>query len=213
MILAVLNTKGGVGKTTLALNLLLARARQGRDVWFIDGDRQATASQSIAQRAEAGVQPAVAVSHYPDGPLLRSQVQQQGPKFQDIVIDAGGRDSTALRAALMLADVVIVPFQPRSYDVWGVADMAALVQEAKSMRDNLTAYAVLNSADPRGNDNAEAAAAVSEFPGLVYLNAPIGRRKAIADAAGSGLSVLETRADPKASAEISRLAELVFGDH
>lgn len=213
MIVGILNTKGGVGKTSLALNLSIARAIEGRDVWLIDGDRQATATQAVAQRAEAGKTPALAVSHYTDGPLLRAQVQQQGGKFDDIVIDAGGRDSTALRAALMLADVVIVPFQPRSFDVWGLADLAELAQEAHSMRDGLKVFAVLNQADPSGRDNAEAAQAVAEIEGLTYLDAPIGRRKAIADAAGSGLSVLEySPADAKARIEIRRLVELVFAD-
>ena len=212
MIVSVLNTKGGVGKTTIALNLAVARALAGRDVWLVDGDRQATAMQAVAQRAEAGATPAIAVSHYPDGPLLRSQVLQQGPKFDDVVIDAGGRDSTALRAALMLSDVVLVPFQPRSFDVWGGGDMAALAQEAASMRDGLKVWAVLNGADSRGQDNKDAAEAIAELQGIQYLDAPIGRRKALADAAGSGLSVLESRADPKAKAEIVRLVSLVFGN-
>lgn len=212
MIVSVLNTKGGVGKSTIALNLAIARALAGRDVWLVDGDRQATATQAVAQRAQAGATPAIAVSHYPDGPLLRSQVLQQGRKFDDVVIDAGGRDSTAMRAALMLSDVVVIPFQPRSFDVWGVSDMATLVQEAASMRDGLKVWAILNGADSRGQDNREAAEVVAEIQGIEYLDAPIGRRKAMAEAAGAGLSVLESRADPKAQAEILRLVSLVFAN-
>lgn len=191
MIVSVLNTKGGVGKTTLSLNLAVARALAGKDVWLVDGDRQATTMQAVAQRALVGAVPALSVAHYIDGPLLRAQVQQQRNKYDDIIIDAGGRDSAALRAALMLSDVVLIPFQPRSFDVWGVGDMAALVAETVGMRDGLKAYAVINSADPRGVDNDEAAGVVAEHEHIKYLDAPIGRRKAIADAAGSGLSVLE----------------------
>ena len=137
MIVSVLNTKGGVGKTTLAVNFAVVRAMAGRSVWLVDGDRQATALQAMAQRVEAGRLPALAVSHYADGPMLRAQVQQQRVHYDDVVIDAGGRDSTALRAALMLSDVVVVPFQPRSFDVWGVSDMAEIAAEAVSMRDGL----------------------------------------------------------------------------
>ena len=54
MIVTVGNTKGGVGKTTLALNLAIVRARAGRDVWLIDGDRQGTAQIAVSIRAEAG---------------------------------------------------------------------------------------------------------------------------------------------------------------
>ena len=118
MIITIGNTKGGVGKTTLAVNLAIARALAGRDVWLIDGDRQGTAQTAISIRAEAEHVPGIACATYPDGPTLRAQVQQQAAKFDDVVIDAGGRDSTALRAALVLSDVLLVPFQPRSYDVW-----------------------------------------------------------------------------------------------
>lgn len=211
MIVSVLNTKGGVGKTTLSLNLAVARALAGKDVWLVDGDRQATTMQAVAQRSLANIMPALSVAHYTDGPLLRAQLQQQRNKYDDIIIDAGGRDSAALRAALMLSDVVLIPFQPRSFDVWGVGDMAELVAEAVGMRDGLKAYAILNSADPRGVDNEEAAGAVAEHEHIEYLEAPIGRRKAIAEAAGSGLSVLEWKPrDTKAEEEINRLVELVF---
>ena len=60
MILTVGNTKGGVGKTTLAVQLAIARALAGREVWLIDGDRQGTAAAAIAARAEAGRQPGIA---------------------------------------------------------------------------------------------------------------------------------------------------------
>lgn len=211
MIVSVLNTKGGVGKTTLAVNFAIARAIAGRSVWLVDGDRQATALQSIAQRCESGKLPAVAVSHYPEGPMLRAQIQQQGKHYEDVVIDAGGRDSTALRAALMLSDVVVVPFQPRSFDVWGVGDMAEIAAEAVSMRDGLRIVAVLNGADPQGKDNEEAAAAVAEFAPIVYLDCPIGRRKGIAEAAGGGLSVLEMPGNAKSKAEMLALIAAVYG--
>ena len=117
MIITIGNTKGGVGKTTLAVNVAIARALAGREVWLIDGDRQGTAQTAISIRSDSGHAPGIACASYPDGPTLRSQVQQQASKFEDIVIDAGGRDSTALRAALAISDVLLVPFQPRSYDL------------------------------------------------------------------------------------------------
>lgn len=209
MIVASLNTKGGVGKSSLMLSLALKLAMEGRDPWLVDGDRQGTAIAAIAQRGNRT--PGLAVSHYTEGQVLRQQVLQQRHKFTDICIDAGGRDSTALRAALMLADVVIVPFQPRSFDVWGLQDMHTLVQEALAVRDGLLVCAVLNCADPTGRDNADAAEAVKDFPAFTYLDAPIGRRKAIADAAGNGLSVWEHKpSDGKAIVEMQRLYDAIF---
>lgn len=213
MIITVGNTKGGVGKTTLAVNLAIARALAGRDVWLIDGDRQGTAQMAISIRADSGHAPGISCATYPDGPTLRTQVQQQAGKFDDIIIDAGGRDSTALRAALVLSDVLLVPFQPRSYDVWALNDMASLVDEARSVRDGLRAVAILNCADPgeTSTDNAEAAAAVADVPQFEYLNAPIRRRKAFANAAGQGLSVLELKpTDKKAAEELNTLVKALF---
>lgn len=213
MILTVGNTKGGVGKTTLALNIAIARALAGRDVWLIDGDRQGTAQDAIAIRAQRGHTPGIACATYADGPVLRAQVQQQGHKFDDIIIDAGGRDSTALRAALTLSDVLLVPFQPRSFDVWGLGQIVTLIDEARSVRDGLRACAVLNCADPgeASTDNAEAAEAVADFPQLEYLATPLRRRKSFANAAGQGLSVLEYKpADKKACEELNALVNAVF---
>ena len=182
-------------------------------MWLIDGDRQGTAAAAIAARAEAGRQPGIACAQYADGPTLRGQVQQQRGKWDDIIIDAGGRDSTALRAALVLSDVLLVPFAPRSYDVWALEDMAELVDEARSVRDGLRCYAVMNQADPgeHSSDNAEAAAAVAEVAQFEYLPTPIRRRKAFSNAGGEGLAVSElVPRDPKAIAEIDALVSLIF---
>ena len=212
MILTVGNTKGGVGKTTLALNIAVALALEGRDVWLIDGDRQGTAQDAIAIRADRGHTPGIACAAYPDGPVLRAQVQQQAHKFDDIIIDAGGRDSTALRAALTLSDVLLVPFQPRSFDVWSLSQIVALIDEARSVRDGLRACAVLNCADPgeASTDNADAAEAVADYPQLELLPTPLRRRKSFANAAGQGLSVLELKpADKKAAEELRALLSIL----
>lgn len=213
MIISIANTKGGVGKTTLAVQIAINRALSGRDVWLIDGDRQGTAAAAIAARAEEGGRINIACAQYSEGPQLRAQVLQQINKWDDIIIDVGGRDSTALRASLILADVLLVPFAPRSYDVWALDDMAALVDEANSVRDGLKAYAVLNMADPgeRSTDNSEAAVAVSDVPQFSFLPSIIRRRKAFSNAGGAGLSVSEiTPKDPKAISEIETLIEYIF---
>jgi chromosome partitioning protein len=205
MIVAVLNTKGGVGKTTMSLNLAAARALDGRDVLAVDGDRQGSLIAALANREDG---PANAAAHYSEGQILRQQVTMARERYSDIIIDAGGRDNTALRAALMLADLVLIPFQPRSFDVWALDDMAALLAEARAARD-IRAVAFLAMADSRGHDNDDAAGATPE--GIEYLAAPVGRRKAIADAAGRGRGILEEASrDPKATAEIRRLVAAIF---
>lgn len=213
MIITVGNTKGGVGKTTIAINLAIARALGGRDVWLVDGDVQGTAQAAISIRAEAAHIPGIACAFYPNGKVLRAQVKQQQQKFDDVVIDVGGHDSVAIRAALIQSDVLLVPFQPRSFDVWALENIAALIDEAHSLRDGLRAYAMLNCADPgeQSADNSEAAAAVADYPQLEYLPTPLRRRKAFANAASAGQCVLEIKPqDAKASSELNALVNALF---
>ncbi|CAG9165221.1 hypothetical protein LMG23992_00365 [Cupriavidus laharis] len=206
-IVAVLNTKGGVGKTTIALNLAIGRALHGRNVLAVDGDRQGSLLTALANRGEH--EPAIAVAQYVDGQALRQQVLRAVLHYDDIVIDAGGRDNTALRAALLLADKVIAPFLPRSFDVWSLDDMSTLLAEARAIKE-VDAYALLSMADARGNDNDVASQAVPA--GLQLMPVSLGRRKVFADAGGAGQSVLELTGarDHKATAEMQALLTAIF---
>ena len=209
MILTVGNTKGGVGKSTLAVQLALGLALDGKRVWLVDGDRQGTSLGAITVRAESGRTP-IAAAAYSDGATLRAQVTQQREAYDHIIIDAGGRDSTALRAALTVSDVILIPFLPRTFDVWALSDVASLLNEARAVRD-IRALAVLNAADAQGTDNDEAAEALADVPDIELLPVRLNRRKAIANASGSGLYIDEYRPrDSAASAELSTLKMILF---
>lgn len=215
MICTVGNSKGGVGKTTLAVNLAVALSMSGhdRDVLLVDGDEQGTALAFTEIRskrlAPAGPGYTAVALH---GAAIRTQGRQLGRVYPYIVIDVGGRDSGSLRAALTISDLVLVPAAPRSFDLWGVDQTADLVQEAREINENLRALAVLNGADPAGRDNDEAAAALRDLPGLEVLPCRIGRRKAFPDAAAEGMSVLEYRDSSavKARQEFAQLFKLLF---
>ena len=211
MILTVGNTKGGVGKTTLAVNLAIARAISGRDVLLVDGDEQQTASTFTDLRTEALERPGyTAVSL--QGAALRTQVRQLAPKYDDIVIDVGGRDTGSLRAALTVSEKVLIPVQPRTFDIWAIAQIAAMVKEAREINDHLRAVVVLNAADAQGRDNEDAATAVREVAGLELAPVMIGRRKAFPNAAAAGRGVLEyVPKDPKATDELTALIAVLYG--
>ena len=192
----------------------MARAIAGRDVLLVDGDRQGSAQMAVALRAHANRSPGLACAHYVEGLMLRSQVQQQAGKYADVVIDVGGTDSGTLRAAVFVSDVLLVPVPPRSIDVWALADITALIDEARTLRDGLVAIAVLNRADPGiSADNRDAAAALNDFPQLRLLDGSIGDRKAFANATGLGLSVDEMRPrDRKACEELDALVRNAFSN-
>jgi len=208
MILVVGNVKGGVGKTTLAVNLAIALSRKKHDVLLIDGDEQGTALTFTELRTTAQGQPGyTAVALH--GSNIRTQVRQLASKYTDVVIDVGGRDTGSLRAALTVADVVLIPVKPRSFDLWGVDQTADLVKEAREINNRLRAITVLNEADPQGKDNQAAADALSEVQGIELAPLQIVRRKAFPNAAAAGLSVLEYD-DAKASDEFHQLYNFLF---
>jgi chromosome partitioning protein len=208
MIIAVVQTKGGVGKTTLTVNLAVERViRAKRDVLLVDADEQGTASDFSALRAEKLGQTGYSAVQL-SGNAVRNQVLALKSKFDDVFIDTGGRDTQALRAALTIADIALVPFQPRSFDVWTLDKVASLIGEAKSFNESLRAFALLNCADSSGPDNIAAAVSLSEHPEIAFLNSPLGRRKAFPNANSIGLSVLEASpTDKKACSELTRLAD------
>ena len=208
MIFTIGNTKGGVGKSTLAVNLAITMATRGRSVWIVDGDRQGTSSMAMGIRAAAGKLPLIHCSHLPDGDELHAALESDSTQFDCVIVDAGGRDSAALRAALVLSAVVVVPFAPRSLDMWALADMCRLVDDARAINPALKACAVLSGADATGRDNQDAAEALENFPQLDYLPTPIRRRKSVSTAIGHGLSVLEAQPkDPKAIAELKSFVD------
>ncbi len=214
MILTVGNTKGGVGKTTLAINIAIALAMRDHDVLLVDGDEQGHAiaftDLRISKRGAAGYT-AVALH----GAAIRSQVRQLSPKYDHVVIDVGGRDTGSLRAALVVSDCILIPAAPRSFDLWGVDTTSELVQEARELNDELRAIAVLNGADISGKDNAEAMAALGELAAL-EIAPSVARRKAFPNAAAAGMSVFEY-SEPrhnelvtKARQDLLQLFEFIF---
>ena len=214
-IITVANTKGGVGKTTVALQIAVARAMQGKDVWYVDGDRQQTGLMALTLRESQKVKAQISCASYPNGTLLGRQVMLQADKWDTIVIDVGGYDSPQMRAALSVCDMLIIPFQPRTFDTWALSQMSTLLDEVSvQRRSDLPAYAILNCADPTSTvENKDAVAALEDYPNIKYLDCPLCRRKAFATASSFGLSIAELKnKDPKALAEVNELLVAIFGE-
>ena len=212
MVITIGGIKGGSGKTTIATNLAILRANCGHDVLLIDADDQETASDFTALRAENRASGVGYTGIKLSGAAVRTQTLLLKPKYQDIIIDTGGRDTTSQRAALAVSDLFLVPFVPRSFDVWTLEKVAALVEEMRTANPDLRACTFINRADSRGADNAEAAQVLRETNALELLEISIGQRKAFGNAAAQGLGVEElSPPDAKASQEIKALYHSVFG--
>lgn len=212
MIITVGGQKGGTGKTTIAAHLAVLRAEAGKRVLLVDADEQQSAKLFSTQRK---LEHPDAVQYSADTHLddaVRLEVRQKEDLYDDIIIDTGGRDSRSQRSALAIADLLIMPFKPRSLDLWTIEDMLKIIELMQSVNPKLRPLSVLNQADAQGMDNQEAEALLADIAEIPYSGVTIVNRKAFGKAMAQGLAVHELRPpDKKAVSEIATLYQYVFG--
>ena len=210
MIITIGGIKGGSGKTTVATNLVVMRSFE-HDVLLVDADDQESASDFSLERNQRtdGKSGYTYIKQSEQG--VRSEVMNLRKKFEDIIIDTGGRDTVSQRYALSVSDILLIPFMPRSLDIWTLRKVISLVREARGVNEDLRALCFLNRSDPAGSDNQEASQILQEEAVIEYIDAPLGSRKAFSKAATQGMSVVELKPlDPKAASEMKKLYAHIF---
>lgn len=209
MILLVGAEKGGVGKTLLATALAAMRAARGNDVLLVDADPQGSASSWAAARSNTGANGLTCVSK--TGAGLRKDVQDLAERFGDVVIDAGGRDSKELRAAMVVADRMHIPVQPSVADLETLDAMEEIVGQARAFSD-LDVSVVLSRAytDPRIPETGDAIEWIKDYDALPWSGVVIRERVAFRRAFARGLSPEELEADSKAAEEMNALYQHAF---
>jgi chromosome partitioning protein len=203
MIVPLLNLKGGVGKTSLALHLAGAWARHGKRITLIDVDPQGSALDSSEQRAKEGVPRLFGVIC-----LARDTLHREAPGLardaRHVVIDGPPRITGLMRSALLAADPVLIPAQPSPFDGWASGEMLKLIAEARIFRPQLVARFVLNRCGARTIIARETAELLVDHDPPV-LASTIGQRVGFADAARSGRLVGEMDDDGPAAREMASL--------
>jgi chromosome partitioning protein len=214
MIVLIGGEKGGTGKTTLATNIAAMRAGEGRDVLLIDTDTQGSAAMWAQIRHEERIEPRITcVSVHGKG--VSTEVRNLAPRFDDVVIDSGGRDSIELRQAMLVAQVMIIPARPSQFDLHGLAAVAQVVEEARGFNPTLVARVVVNGAPTNASttDAQDMREVIAGMPGLELSQATIRDRLSFRRAARDGRSVSEhLPADSKARAEITCLFKEIFDE-
>lgn len=212
MILVCGGIKGGSGKTTVATSFAILRALDGRDVLLVDADDQESATDFTVLRNEVTREHCGYTSIQLRDRAVLTELRKLRDKYDDIIIDTGGRDTQSQRAALTLAHILMVPFVPRSLDVWTIEKVEALVDDIRVVNPDLRAYAFLNRADSIGGENAQARECLSESKTIDFVDCALGYRKAFGKATAQGQAVVELKPqDKKASDEMMALYRCVIG--
>jgi chromosome partitioning protein len=202
MIISLLNQKGGVGKTTLAVHLSVALVQRGRKILLVDADPQGSALDWSASRQADPLFPIVGL---PTKNLPR-EIALHAAHYDDIVIDGPPRVNELARAAIIAADFVLIPVQPSPYDVWAAKEIVELLSEASVFKEKQKSAFVINRKIVNTAIGRDVADALAGYP-IPVLSSAISQRVAFAESATQGSTVLEL--DPKGSAsqEINALTD------
>lgn len=209
MIVAFLNQKGGVGKTTLALHLAGAWSARGRRVLVVDADPQASALDWADQRLRTGLPRLFGVLG-----LARETLHKELPDLaretDHLIIDGPPRVAGIARSALLAADLVLIPAQPSPFDGWASSEMLRLLDEARIFRPELRARMLLNRCAARTVIARETAEALADQDPPM-LASRVGQRVAFADAARTGRLASESDTGQMATRDIEALADELDG--
>jgi chromosome partitioning protein len=212
MIIQISSPKGGTGKTTLAVNMSVAMAYQGKNIMLVDSDRQISASTWWAARQRG----------HADLPKVRC-VQKQDEigatiedlaEHYDVIVDTPGHDyADCMRAAMVKANILICPVRPSELDLNTLPEMHKIITQARFINPKLIAYACINSAptNSRDIDIAPTREIISSYSAFKLLDTVIYDRRVYRDAMPEGLGVIEIAGKNTARDEINALMLEVFG--
>lgn len=202
-VIAVLNQKGGAGKTTIATHLARALQIGGADVLLINSDPQGSARDWAAVREE---QPLSVVGI--DRPTIERDLKNIARK-DFVVIDGAPQAADLAVSAIKAANFILIPVQPSPYDIWATADLVDLVKQRIEVTDGkLRAAFVVSRAIKGTKIGSEITEALNGY-GLPVLATRITQRVGYPGSAAAGSTVLDLEPDSEAAREIIALADEV----
>lgn len=210
MILLIGNHKGGVGKSTLTVNLATTFQQQGKNVTIVEADPSIrTASRWADDRDELGHGSIMTLRK--EG-RLGATLSELNDSYDVVLVDTAGKDSKELRSAMVVADLMLIPARPAQADLDATVDLVQMIDEAQDMNPSLIPLIVISQASTHSmsSDAQEAKGYLEQAaPSANLVDVVIHHRKAYQVALAAGKAVTEG-ADSKAKAEIQLLAQEIL---
>jgi len=204
MIVGVLSQKGGVGKTTIAINVAATLALRGQRVLLVDADPQGSSLAWSSARDRDPLFPVVGMAK----PSLHRDLPAMAKDYDVVVIDGAPRVNELGRSAILASDTILIPVQPSPYDVWAAALTVQLIREAQQFREHLTAAFVINRRIVNTAIGRDVANALDHF-GMPVLPGHLCQRVVYAESASQGLSVVELAPQSEAAREVTTLVSSI----
>lgn len=206
MIIGVLSQKGGVGKTTIAVNLAATYAKSGLRTLLVDADPQGSSMQWSEARDAEPMFSVIGMAKT----TLHKDLPEIAKDYQVVIIDGAPRVNELGRAAILASELVVIPVQPSPYDIWAAAETVRLITEAQQYKPSLKGVFVINRKIANTAIGRDVTEALGTFDNIPVLPTALHQRVIYAESAGQGLSVLEV--DPKGGAarEVAELAKVLM---
>lgn len=207
MIISFVNQKGGVGKTTIAINLAASLARRNRRLVLVDLDPQGSA----VKWHEVEDNQAFETLHQPNA-LFSADIDALSEAYDDVIIDAPPINSDATKDALMQSDLAIIPVSPSSLDLWACTDTLKMIETVQTQNTGLEVKFVVNRKISGTRTGREIRDTLQGFDTTI-LESELCQRVAYVEAMKYGVSVMQFAPGSKAADEIEQLcSEIVDGE-
>jgi len=217
MIILIASQKGGVGKSTLATNFVSVLSQQNKDVLLLDADRQNTSSEWETERRllHSDAKRIACVQKYG---AIDDTLDDLAKRYEYVIVDAAGRDSEEMRTAMLVCDIVLMPFRPSQADLNTLPTMNEFVRNSRRINPKMIANAVINIAptNSRIKEIEQSLMLLNGFTDIDLLKTIIYDRKVYRDAYSEGLGVVEMngRSDSEIASRNEMLAlvkEVIHG--
>lgn len=205
-VLAVANTKGGVGKSTLTINFAVEAVKKGKRVLVVDADPQGSSITALSVRDDD--RPEIQGVEMTK-PILHKQIPQISEPFDLVLIDVGGRDAPVFRSALVAADKILVPMVPSAFDTWASTDVFNVIDELMVSKEGLRTWIVLNQVTRTvaAKESRQLLNELVEEHNVSLLETSLAARTAWKRSIGEGLGVSEWSRKGPAVDELRALCE------